>query len=191
MCRNVHIKPVRINLLYLSRPHLQFQKCITYRIFESIYCLRKSTPSNYLFLSFSKLSHARVGGMAQRNRTEGHLHRNHKSEQKKPQPAWPMVIWQSHPGHSLERLDTAPDPLSLLQTVYRRAPKLHLTRLTTEEIVDIIFTYKINKINLCSPESDAYRQLFSSFLFLEFQSKYFTVHSLTWDKLVWERTGMD
>lgn len=123
--------------------------------------------------------------------TEGHLHRNHKSEQKKPQPAWPMVIWQSHPGHSLERLDMAPDPLSLLQTVCRRAPKLHLTRLTTEEILDIIFTYKINKINLCSPESDAYRQLFSSFLFLEFQSKYFTVHSLTWDKLVWERTGMD
>lgn len=170
---------------------LPSQKCMTYRIFESNYYLRKSTPSNFLFLSFSKPSQTRVCGMAQRPRTGRHLHRNRKSEQKKPQPAWPVVIWQSHPGHSLECLDMAPEPLSLLQTISRRTPKLHLTWLTTEEILNVIFTYKINKINLCSPESDAYRQLFSSFLFLEFQTKYFTVDSLTWDKLVWERSGTD
>lgn len=172
-CKNVQTKPVKINLFIfiLATSTVSPQKCFTYRIFESNYYLRKSTSINYLVLSFSKPSQSRVCGMAQRSRTGGHLHRNHKSELKKPQPAWPLDIWQSHPGHSLECLDMAPDPLSFLQTICRRTPKLHLTWLTIEEVLNVIFTYNINKINLCSPESDAYRQLFLSFLSLVFQNK--------------------
>lgn len=52
---------------------------------------------------------------------------------------------------------------------------MHLTYLTTEEMLYINFTYKISKNNLCSPESDDYRQLLPHiFRCLEFQTKYFT-----------------
>lgn len=91
-----------------------------------------------------------------------------------------MTVW-----HYLECLDMAPDPLFLLQIVCRRKPKLHWKKL------NVIFTYKIKKMYLCSLESDAYRQLLSNFLLLEFQTKYSTADSLTWDKLVWERSGTD
>lgn len=90
-----------------------------------------------------------------------HIKRNHSKHG--------SVIWWSHTQKRLECVDMKLDPLFVLQTVFvcKRATKLHLPYLTAKGILYVFF-YLQSKINFCSPESDDYRQLFLSFLFLVF-----------------------
>jgi len=139
--------------------------------------------------------------MAHIPQTWRHLHRKSQVASKETTVSTaPCHTTVTHSEEATTSSDDTRSPFCSTVSVGKRATKPQLTNLTAEEILHIVFTYKMSTSSLYSPESGDYRQTFFSFLVLVFlgvwnfqpnPSKVKNAHRVMPDKLVCERPGTE